>query len=51
VTAFFSFFPKLFAKTAVTAAVAPQADARSSQPLPFELRAEIRAVARRSDTL
>jgi hypothetical protein len=35
----------------VAAATGPQTDQTSSKPLPFELRPEIRAVARRSETL
>jgi hypothetical protein len=47
VTALLGFLPKLFAKNA--AAVITTPDSKAS--LPFELRPDVRAVARRADTV
>jgi hypothetical protein len=46
VTALLGFLPKLFAKNAAATVITPDSNAR-----PFELRPEVRAVARRADSI
>jgi len=51
VTAVFSLFPKLFAKTALDAAGGPETNGSATPSLPFVVRSDLRAVARRVDTV
>lgn len=51
VVAISSFFPRLFARSAVATVDSPAADSTGTPALPFAVRPDSRAVARRSDSV